>query len=322
MELNTSTIYMGMKLRNPLIVGSSGLSSTPEKVKACSDAGAGAVVLKSIFEEQIEKDLGNMSGSSWYPEAADYIGRYGMDNAVSRYLELLKGSAGMVDIPVIPSIHCFGSGKWVDFAARLEDAGAPALELNAFILPSDPRKTGRENEQALLDIISHIKKVVSIPVAVKVGSHFSSLPTFARELENAGADALVVFNRFYSLDLDIEKLEVIPGANFSSPQEAQTVMRWISILKPLLNCDLAATTGVHDGPGLVKQLLAGARAVQISSTLYRNGLGTIGTMLAFLVDWMKRHGHASVDSFIGSMAATSNPAEFLRVQFMKVSVGE
>jgi len=238
MELNTSTIYMGMKLRNPVIVGSSGLSSTPEKVKACSDAGAGAVVLKSIFEEQIEKDLGNMSGSSWYPEAADYIGRYGMDNAVSRYLELLKGSAGMVDIPVIPSIHCFGSGKWVDFAARLEDAGAPALELNAFILPSDPRKTGRENEQALLDIISHIKKVVSIPVAVKVGSHFSSLPTFARELENAGADALVVFNRFYSLDLDIEKLEVIPGANFSTPQEAQTVMRWISILKPLLTATL------------------------------------------------------------------------------------
>lgn len=320
--MNTSTIYMGMKLRNPVIVGSSGLSSTPEKVKACFDAGAGAVVLKSIFEEQIENDLGTMSGSSWYPEAADYIGRYGMDNAVSRYLDLLKDSAGMVDIPVIPSIHCFGSGKWVDFAARLEDAGAPALELNAFILPSDPRKTGRENEQALLDILNHIKQVVSIPVAVKIGSHFSSLPTFARELEHSGADALVVFNRFYSLDLDIEKLEVIPGTNFSSPQEAQTVTRWVSILHPLLNCDLAATTGVHDGQGLVKQLLAGARAVQISSALYKNGLGTIGTMLAFLVDWMKRHGHTSVDSFMGKMASTSNPAEFLRVQFMKVSVGE
>lgn len=322
MQLNTSTIYMGMKLRNPLIVGSSGLSSSPDKVKACSDAGAGAVVLKSIFEEQIEKDLGTMSGGSWYPEASDYIGRYGMDNAVDSYLDLLKRSLALVDIPVIPSIHCFGSGKWVDFAARLEAAGAPALELNAFILPSDPRKTGRENEQALLDIISRIKKVVSIPVAVKIGSHFSSLSTFARELENAGADALVVFNRFYSLDIDIEKLEVIPGTNFSSPQEAQLVTRWISILHPLLRCDLAATTGVHDGPGLVRQLLAGARAVQVSSALYRNGLGTIGTMLAFMVDWMKRHGRSSVDSFVGTMAATSNPAEFLRVQFMKVSVGE
>lgn len=320
--MNTSTIYMGMKLRNPLMVGSSGLSSTPEKVKACADAGAGAVVLKSIFEEQIEKDLGTMSGSSWYPEAADYIGRYGMENAVDSYLDLLKRSLGMVEIPVIPSIHCFGSGKWVDFAARLEDAGAPALELNAFILPSDPRKTGRENEQVLLDILSRIKKVVSIPVAVKIGSHFSSLSTFARELEQSGADALVIFNRFYSLDLDIEKLEIIPGTNLSSPQEAQLVTRWVSILHPLLGCDLAATTGVHDGQGLVRQLLAGARAVQVSSTLYRNGLGNIGNMLAFLVDWMRRHGHSSVDSFVGMLAATSNPAEFLRVQFMKVSVGE
>ncbi len=320
--MNTSTIYMGMRLRNPVIVASSGLTSTPEKVRACADAGAGAVVLKSIFEEQIERDLGMMSGASWYPEAADYIGRYGMDDAVRHYLGLFTESSGQVDIPVIPSIHCFGSGKWVEFAARLEDAGAPAIELNAFILPSDPRKTGRENEQVLLDILTGIKKFVSIPVAVKIGSHFSSLPTFARELEGAGASALVVFNRFYMLDIDIDRMEIIPGTNFSSPHEVQMVTRWISILHPILKCDLAATTGVHDGAGLVKQILAGARAVQVSSTLYKNGLGTIGAMLSFLLDWMKRHGHSSIDSFVGQMAATSNPAEFLRVQFMKVSVGE
>lgn len=311
-----------MRLRNPVIVGSSGLSSTPGKVRACADAGAGAVVLKSIFEEQIERELGTIAGDSWYPEASDYIGRYGMDDAVSRYLDLYASSSAQVDIPVIPSIHCFGSGKWVEFAARLQDAGAPALELNAFILPSDPRKTGRENEQALLEIVTDIRKVVSIPVAVKLGSYFSSLPTFALELERAGADALVIFNRFYMLDFDIERMEVIPGRAFSSPCESQTVTRWISILKPILKCDLAATTGVHDGPGLVKQLLAGARAVQVCSALYQNGLETVGSMLGFLSDWMKRHGHESVDSMIGRMASTSNPAEFLRVQFMKVSVEE
>lgn len=318
--MNTSTIYMGMRLRNPVIVGSSGLTSTPEKVAACRNAGAGAVVLKSIFEEQIERDLGLLSGSSWYPEAADYIGRYGMDDAVARYLALFREASARVDIPVIPSIHCFGSGKWVDFAARLQDAGAPALELNAFILPSDPRKTGRENEQSILDIVSGIRKVVTIPVAVKLGSHFSGLSTFARELEAAGADALVLFNRFYMLDIDIEKMQIVPGANLSNPQEAQTVTRWISILRPLLKCDLAATTGIHDGPGLVRQILAGARAVQVCSVLYRNGLGAVAPMLAFLSDWMKRHGHQSIDSFMGNMAAAANPAEFLRVQFMKVSL--
>ncbi len=318
--MDTSTTYMGMHLRNPLMVGSSGLTSTPEKVVACRDAGAGAVVLKSIFEEQIEKELGIMSGSSWYPEAADYIGRYGMDNATAKYLALFREASDRVDIPVIPSIHCFGSGKWVDFAAGLQDAGAPALELNAFILPSDPRKTGRENEQSILDIVSSIKKVVSIPVAVKLGNHFSGLSTFAGELEAAGADALVLFNRFYMPDIDIERMEVVPGANLSNPQEAQTVTRWISILRPQLKCDLAATTGIHDGPGLVKQILAGAGAVQVCSVLYRNGLGAMAPMLTFLTDWMKRHGHRSIESFLGSMAATANPAEFLRVQFMKASL--
>ena len=320
--MNTSTIYMGMRLRNPVIVASSGLTSTPEKVKACADAGAGAVVLKSIFEEQLEAEMGIMSEGAWYPEAADYIGRYGMENAVSAYLELYRASAGMVGIPVIPSIHCFGSGKWVEFAARLQDAGAPAVELNAFILPSDPRKTGRRNEEALLDILTDIKKVISIPVAVKLGSYFSSLPTFAGEMESAGADALVLFNRFYMVDFDIEEMQVVPGTNRSSPREAQMVTRWISILYPMLKCDLASTTGVHDGPGVVKQLLAGARAVQVCSVLYENGLKTIGEMLGFLSDWMKRHGHSSIDDFLGKMAATDNPAEFLRVQFMKVSVKE
>lgn len=313
---------MGMRLRNPVIVGSSGLTSTPERVSACAEAGAGAVVLKSIFEEQLEDEMGVMSAGSGYPEAADYIRRYGMENAVSSYLELYRKSAAMVNIPVIPSIHCFGSGKWVDFAERLQEAGAPALELNAFILPSDPARTGRENEQILIDIVRDVKRVVSIPVAVKLGSYFSSLPTFASELEGAGADSLVLFNRFYRVDFDIENMRVIPGENLSSPLEAQTVTRWISILYPRLKCDVAATTGVHHGRDLVKQILAGARAVQVCSVIYRNGLEAVGDMLGFLSNWMREHGYPSIDSFLGTMSSRQNPAEFLRVQFMKVSTSE
>lgn len=320
--MDISTVYMGMRLRNPVIVASSGLTSTPGNVEACARAGAGAVILKSIFEEQIEAHLGGLSRDAWYPEASDYIGRYGMENAVSSYLDLLKASMARVDIPVIPSIHCFGSGKWVEFAARLESAGAPALELNAFILPSDPRRTGRQNEETLLSIVSELKNVVSIPVAVKLGWYFSGLPSLARELEGAGADALVLFNRFYQVDIDIEKLQVIPGANRSVPEESQPVIRWLSILSPQVRCDLAATTGIHDGPGVVKAILAGARAVQVCSVLYQQGLEPVGRMLTFLSDWMRRHGRESVDGFLGAMAMKENPAEFLRVQFMKVSVGE
>ncbi|HRW77736.1 MAG TPA: diguanylate cyclase, partial [Candidatus Sabulitectum sp.] len=213
--MDLSTVYMSLKLRNPLIVGSSGLTGSVEKVKQCADAGAGAVVLKSLFEEQIEAELGHLSGDRWYPEAADYIDNYGMENALGKYLELLEGSRKATDIPVIPSIHCFGTGKWVEFARKLENAGASAIELNAFILPSDPRRTGRENENVILDIVSDIKSQVSIPVAVKLGSHFSSISSFIRELDGNGVDGIVLFNRFFSIDFDIDNLKVIDGSPYS-----------------------------------------------------------------------------------------------------------
>ena len=196
--MDLSTVYMSLKLRNPLIVGSSGLTGSVDKVRECADAGAGAVVLKSLFEEQIEAELGHLSGDRWYPEAADYIDNYGLENALGKYLELLEGSRKATDIPVIPSIHCFGTGKWVEFSRKLESAGASAIELNAFILPSDPRRTGRENENVILDIVSDIKSQVSIPVAVKIGSHFSSISSFIRELDGNGIDGIVLFNRFFS----------------------------------------------------------------------------------------------------------------------------
>ena len=320
--MDLSTVYMSLKLRNPVIVGSSGLTGSVEKVRKCADAGAGAVVLKSVFEEQIESELGQLTDDRWFPEAADYINSYGLQNAVAQYLDLLENSRKATDIPVIPSIHCFGTGKWIEFARQLENAGASAIELNAFILPSDPRRTGRENENVILDIVSDIKSQVSIPVAVKIGSHFSSVSGFVSELDGTGVDAVVIFNRFFSIDLDIDKLEVKDGTHFSNPEETQSVLRWVSILSPITSCDICSTTGIHDGPAVVKHLLAGADAVQVSSALYTEGLGVISKMHGFLADWMRKHNYNTTDDFRGRLSAAraGNPAELRRVQFMKTSV--
>ncbi len=321
--MDLSTIYMSMKLRNPIIVGSCGLTGSADKVKECADAGAGAIVLKSIFEEEIESDLGNMAGdSAWYPEAVDYINSYGMQNAVSNYLNLLEKSKKAIDIPVIPSIHCFGKGNWIEFAKQLENSGASAIELNTFILPSDPRRTGRENENTILDIVSDIKSKISIPVSVKIGSHFSSISAFVKELDNCGVDGIVLFNRFFRINFDINALKVVDGSPFSSPEEVEPVLRWVSLLSPLTSCDISATTGIHDGEAVVKQLLAGANAVQICSTLYKNGLGVMADMHGFLADWMRNKNYNSIEDFRGRLSEkkSNNPADYQRVQFMKASV--
>ncbi len=321
--MDLSTIYMNLKLRNPLIVASSGLTGSPSKVKECADMGAGAVVLKSIFEEQIEKDLGSISGSeNWYPEAFDYINEYGMENAVSKYLSLLEESVKITDIPIIPSIHCFGKGNWAKFARKLENSGASGIELNAFVLPSDPRRTGRDNENIILDILADVKSQISIPVSMKIGSHFSSISSFVKELDETGIDAIVLFNRFLRMNFDINNLKVIPGSYLSTEEETELVLRWVSILSPLTSCDIASTTGIHDGEAVVKHLLAGANAVQICSTLYKNGLGVMADMHGFMADWMRKHNYNSIQDFQGKLSQnrSNNPAEFQRVQFIKASI--
>ena len=321
--MNLSTVYMGLKLRNPLVVGSSGLTGSVDKAKQCADAGAGALVLKSIFEEQIESDLGQISENSWYPEAVNYINAYGSDNAVSEYLKLLEETRRAVDIPVIPSIHCFGKGDWTGYAKKLESSGASGIELNAFILSSDPRRRGRDNENTILDIVTDIKSQVSIPVGVKIGPHFSSISAFAQELDGGtGVDALVLFNRFFRIDFDIENLKVKDGTHFSTPDETEEVLRWVSIISPITACDICSTTGVHDGEAVIKHILAGSQAVQICSALYKSGFGIMSVMLGFMADWMRRHNYNTIEDFRERLSQrnSGNPAEFERVQFMKTSV--
>jgi dihydroorotate dehydrogenase (fumarate) len=321
-----STSYLGLKLNNPIIAASSGLTKSVDTIKSCADAGAGAVVLKSIFEEQIEMETRHLQNQSkdnmWHPEAAEYILQYGQSNAVDQYLATLSQAKKAVSIPLIASVHCVTAGTWVDFASKLETAGADAIELNLFIMPSDPRNNGTANEQIYFDIVNAVKNRISIPLSLKVGYYFSSISSTLIKLSQTDLDGLVLFNRFYAPDFDIEKMNLIPAKMTSHPEEYIRTLRWISILSHKVNCDLCAATGIHNGQTVIKQLLAGASSVQICSTLYDNGLEQISRIKQYLKEWMERHNFKDINSFKGklSQSQVKNPAEFDRVQFMKKSV--
>ncbi|MBD3367202.1 MAG: dihydroorotate dehydrogenase-like protein [Candidatus Eisenbacteria bacterium] len=324
-----TTTYMGLTLRNPIIVGSSGLTDSADGVRKCEDAGAGAVVLKSIFEEQILAQLEDLkdAGSELefqHAEAADYITRYGRENAVDHYIRLVRESNEAVDIPVIASVHCVSPGGWVEFVDRVQAAGADAVELNVYVLPSDPTRDGRDYEQVYIDILSDVQRVAKVPVSLKIGSSFSGLARMAVDLAGAGADALVLFNRFARIDFDIDSMKVVPGPYLSGPEELLVPLRWISILSGLVRCDLSASTGVHDGSGVVRAILAGASAVQMCSALYKGGVERIAPTLKEVERWMDAHEVAVIGTFKGRMSrSASGQGEAIeRVQFMKMSVGE
>lgn len=324
--VDLKTNYMGLTLDNPIIVGSSGLTQSLERVKKCASAGAGAVVLKSIFEEQIEREIGGLAEASspalGHSEALDYLQAYGRENSVDDYLDLVRDAKKELEIPIIPSIHCMAGGSWTEFAARAEKAGADALELNLFILPGDPEREGAEIEKVYLDIAKQVRKQVKIPISMKVGPHFSGVANHFARLGRAGVNGLVLFNRFYRLDFDIENFRIIPAGSFSSADEHVVPLRWISMLSGRIDCDLAATTGVHDGEAVVKMLLAGASAVQVCSALYKDDLTLVSKMLTFLRNWMEHHGMTSVAQFQGRMAQeeSEDPSAYERVQFMRFSL--
>ncbi len=322
-----STTYMGLKLKNPLIAGSSGMTGSVEDVKKAVDAGAGAVVLKSLFEEQIRNESGSAIGSNeqlyYYAQAEDYIRSYTRGNDLREYLDLVSGSKDAVSVPVIASINCVSSSEWTEFASQVQRAGADGLELNMFMLPSDPRKDSSQNERIYLDILEKVTKLVSIPVAAKISYYFSGLANMAGKIAATGVSGLVMFNRFFSPDIDIETFKVKNSHVFSAPEELAISLRWVAMLSSRVPCDVAASTGIHDGKALIKQLLAGAKAGQVASVLYRKGYGAIGEMLSELDAYMKRHNFSCLDEMIGKMSVdkTDNPAAYERVQFMKYFSG-
>ena len=320
---NLSTSYMGFNLKNPIIVGSSGLTNSVENIIEIEKNGAAAVVLKSLFEEQINHSINKTMHSSVdnfsYPEADDYISNYTKLNDVENYLKLIKGAKEAVSIPIIASINCISSADWISFAAKMQEAGADGLELNIFILPSDPKRDAAQNELIYFDIIEKVKKTVTIPVAIKISSYFSGLANMTLKLSWTGIKGMVLFNRFFSPDIDIDNFKVTSTNVFSHPEELSTSLRWVAMLSSRLHCDIAASTGIHDGTSMIKQLLAGAKAVQIASILYKKDFKMIGIMLKDLETWMDKHDFKNVDDFIGKMSIkdAENPAAYERVQFMK-----
>lgn len=321
-----STDYMGLKLRNPVLVASCSLTNTVEGVQRCADAGAGAVVLKSLFEEQIEADTKEIEKNVWlagHTEAYDYVRKIGIEIGAQDYLSLVEKAKRSVSIPVIASLNCITPGWWTNYARRIENAGADAIELNIALLPSDPRHSSTEIENLYYDIVGSVKKSVRIPVAVKVGPYFTSMARVAIELCDRGAAALVFFNRFYQVDINIDKLNLVPGYRFSTPEEINLPLRWISLLADRIKCDLAATTGAHGAGGVVKQLLAGASAVQLCSALYLHGIGHISNVLSNIEAWMKKHHFESVAQFRGRLSQkdSDRPELYERLQYIRALVG-
>jgi dihydroorotate dehydrogenase (fumarate) len=337
------TSYLGLKLRNPLIAGSCGMTNSISNIKELARKGVGAIVIKSLFEEQIqvesEKVIKTDKGSVKtfthapetilnkriydYDEAYSYIFDFAKRNRLAKYLEMLKEAKSSVDIPIIASINCVSNQDWHAFAKKIEETGVDALELNIYILPSDFRRSSEDNEKIYFDIIREVRNYVNLPIAVKIGYYFSSLSQSIQKLSRSGIKGLVLFNRPYNTDFDIDKIALSHGAIYSSPEEFTHTLRWVSILSGNVSCDISASTGVHDYSAFIKQLLAGATTVQIASALYREGLEIIPEILDKTGEWMKQHNFETVQSFRGKLSKSNleNPAAIERVQFMKLYSG-
>jgi dihydroorotate dehydrogenase (fumarate) len=325
--IDLSTDYLGLKLRSPLVVGSSGLTKSIDNLELCEKKGAGAVVLKSLFEEQIKFEIRKMFSyeetQSVYTEAEDYIRNYAREHTLNEYLGLIQDAKEKLSIPVIASINCTSALEWPAFAKNIQESGADALELNVFALPSDDNKEGAAYEKLYFDVIENVKKEISIPVALKISSNFSGLANTIKKLSWSGVEGIVLFNRFFNPDIDIDSFRIKAANLYSDPGEITASLRWIAIMAGKVQTDLCASTGVHDGKGVIKQLLAGANAVQVCSTLYKNGFDQLDIMRDEMIQWMKKHRYEKIADFRGKMSQkmTDNPAAFLRVQFMKHFAG-
>jgi dihydroorotate dehydrogenase (fumarate) len=318
---------MGVKIANPIIVASSGLTNSADRVKECADAGAGAVVLKSLFEEQIVTDKSRLIDQDemyyWYPQAVDFINTSSKDEGISEYLRMIEQAKKAVSIPVMASINCVTPNEWPKFAAEIEKSGADGLELNIFIPPTNINLTGYKIEETYVDIIHEVKKITNIPVAVKIGFYFTSLYRTLYKISNLDVNSLVLFNRYYRPDIDIETMRVVSQNVYSSPNEITLSLRWIALLYGKIRKELVAATGIHDYQGVIKQILAGATSVQICSTLYKNGINYIGTLLDEIQQWMERKEYNDLAAFRGMVSRNEeNTAAFERVQFMKKTTGK
>lgn len=318
-----SVTYLNLKLANPFLVSSCRITGTLAGIQQCAEQGAGAVVLQSLFEEQIDMETGlhqaSQDGSALHPEALDYLTELGKERGADQYLQLITDAKRAVDIPVIASINCVSDRWWMDFASQLVAAGADALELNIGLLPNMASEDGRDIEARTLAIVKEVRSRVNVPLAVKIGPYYSSLPALVDGLTKAGADSLVLFNRFFRLDIDIESMSFVRGSMFSSSDEAQLPLRWLALLSPHCSVPLSASTGVHSGADAIKMILAGAQVVQFCSVLYMRKVNHLPIMIEEMNSWMDRHEYASLGDLRGKMAGSSARAKELlgRLQYIK-----
>lgn len=317
---NLKIKFAGLELSSPIIAGSCGLTSDIKKLQEMEIAGAGAVVLKSIFEEQINMEVSRSVGDNSYPEEADYIQNYIRANTIQQYIDLVKLAKERLKIPVIASINCVSNGEWTSFAKELERAGADAIELNAFILPLDEFKESVDIENIYYDIVKQVKAQVKIPLIMKIGHYFTNLPMFVSKLKALGADAVTLFNRFYEPDIDVERMTVGVASVFSLPTDLRQSLRWTGILAGQdKQLQISSSTGVHNGEAVVKLLLAGATTVQVCSALYEQGIAAIRTMNYFVSSWMEKKSFKNIEEFRGKLSYTDagHADRYERAQFMK-----
>jgi len=321
---NLETSYLGLKLKNPLVAASSGLTGSIDKIKEIEQAGVSAVVLKSIFEEQINGEVSSMllneSQNSGYPEASDYIANYLRDNSMRKHIELIERVKKEVQIPVIASVNCVSGSEWTTFSKGFENAGADAIELNLFYLPTSRQEDPYNLDRLYLDVLQKVKTEVSIPVSVKIGSYHSNIIGMADKLKGAGASGVVMFNRFYEPDINLETLEFTSSEVFSKPADFQRTLRWIGLVSSSVpHIDLAASTGIHDGNAVIKLLLAGAQVTQLCSTIYVNGVKVVPQIIAELSAFMKKWNFKTIGDFRGRLSYKNieDPMVYERSQFMK-----
>ncbi len=322
--LDLTTEYMGLTLKTPIIIGSSGLTASTESIKTLEANGAGAVVLKSIFEEQILMEVNSLETRHLaHAEEADYIRHYTRQHKLQEYLQLVENTRKAVSIPVIASINCVTASEWVSFAKKIQDAGADGLELNMFIMPANVKQKGEDIEQIYFDIINEINRQVSLPLALKIGFYFSGLANMIFNLSVRKTDAIVLFNRFYKPDIDLDRMQMTAADVYSTPDEVYLALRWVGMMSGHVKCDLAASTGIHDGYAVLKNLLAGAKAVQVASVIYRKGPEHIGVMLKQMEEWMKKQNQSSIREIIGtfSQKRIKDPVMYERAQFMRYFAG-
>ncbi len=324
--MDIKTKYMGIELKSPIIVGASRITSQISNIKKSESYGAGAVVLKSLFEEQIvaeiDEKLKNDDMYFWYPQAADFVKSISTEHGVQEYLKLIQDAKKAVSIPIIASINCVSGGEWVKFAKKIEEAGADALELNIAIVPFDEQANCKTISDIFSSIVKGVKKEVNIPVSVKIAPNLTNIPKMTKTITKAGADGLVLFNRLYCPDIDIENQTVVPDNYYSTPAEISQSLRWMSVLSDDATIDLSASTGIHDHTGVIKQLLAGATTTQVCSTLYKHGLKQVAKTIKGLEAWMKKKHYESIDDFRGKInEQKKNTAAFERIQFIEKTTG-